>query len=206
MADKPKSPWTLLSVNPHVNLTVSEIESGLSFDTRLTVRVRLNSDYPDSVLACMLWMAGRYVFNGMEELDTFRDDFEDHPSERWQRIIDQWPLVFGPTETALKKLFAPMKPVVKRPPWSKCQRCGAAIFGCVEGMTDIEEIKRLLKNTPAPYWCRSCGQRFKFTGKSLSCTDEFTVEETLESIEHAFPTQQPSFDTLQIEAGEDHDD
>lgn len=37
-------------------------------------------------------------------------------SEQLLYGLDSWPLVFGSTEKAMKKLFAPAKPVVKRPP------------------------------------------------------------------------------------------
>ena len=141
---------------------------------------------------------------GIEEFNRFRDDFEDRPEERYQQIMDSWPLVFGSTEKAMKKLFAPAKPVVKRPPWSLCPRCKKPVWA-QEGTTDLRETQQLLKRNPLPRWCRVCGQRFEYTmGDHISCSSEFSIAETMDTLKSMFPTEQPNFETIAIEAA--HED
>lgn len=105
-----------LAHSMEVSYSALDAEAGLSYDTTVRVSVQPNRYYPDYVAVTLLWLASSHIFHGIEEFNRFRDDFEDRPEERYQQIMDSWPLVFGSTEKAMKKLFAPAKPVVKRPP------------------------------------------------------------------------------------------
>lgn len=182
-----------------VAYTAMDSEAGLSYDT--TIRVTVNTDryYPDYAPVALLWMASSHIFRGIDEFSGFRDDLERDPAHRYQEIVDHWPTIYGDTEKALKKLFAPAKPVVKRPPWSLCPRCHKPIWA-EEGSTDLRETKQLLKANPKPLWCRTCGQRFAYTdGDRISCNSEFSIKETADTIDGMFPTEQPTFATIQIE-------
>lgn len=180
-----------------------DAEAGLFYDTTVRVKVHADRYYPDYVAVTLLWLASDHIFHGIEEFTRFRDDFEDRPEERYQQIMDSWPQVFGATEKAMKKLFAPVKPVVKRPPWSLCPRCHKPVWA-EEGTVDLRETRLLLKARPHPLWCRVCGQRFEYANSdSLACSSEFSIKETMATLESMFPTEQPSFETLQIESGHD---
>lgn len=98
-----------------VSYSALDAEAGLSYDTTVRVSVHPAHYYPDFVAVTLLWLASSHIFHGVDEFNRFRDDFEDRPEERYQQIMDAWPLVFGSTEKAMKKLFSPAKPVVKRP-------------------------------------------------------------------------------------------
>lgn len=196
-----------LAHSMEVSYSALGAEAGLSYDTTVRINVHPDRYYPDYVAVTMLWLASTYIFHGVEEFNRFRDDFEDRPEERYQQILDTWPGVFGSTEKVMKKLFAPAKPVNKRPPWSLCPRCHKPIWA-KEGATDLRETQQLLKANPHPLWCRTCGQRFQYAGLDrISCNSEFGIRETLETLKAMFPTEQPNFETIAIEAakeGADH--
>ena len=105
-----------LAHSMEVSYSALDAEAGLSYDTTVRVSVHPAHYYPDFVAVTLLWLASSHIFHGVDEFNRFRDDFEDRPEERYQQIMDAWPLVFGSTEKAMKKLFSPAKPVVKRPP------------------------------------------------------------------------------------------
>ena len=70
-----------------------------------------------------------------------------------------------------------------------------------EGTTDLRETQQLLKQNPLPRWCRVCGQRFEYTlGDHISCSTEFSITETMDTLKSMFPTEQPNFETIVIEA------
>ena len=193
-----------LAHSMEVSYSALDAEAGLSYDTTVRVSVQPNRYSPDYVAVPLLWLASSHIFHGIEEFNRFRDDFEDRPEERYQQIMDSWPLVFGSTEKAMKKLFAPAKPVVKRPPWSLCPRCKKPVWA-QEGTTDLRETQQLLKRNPLPRWCRVCGQRFEYTmGDHISCSSEFSIAETMDTLKSMFPTEQPNFETIAIEAA--HED
>lgn len=117
MDDNTKENATItLAHSMEVSYSALDAEAGLSYDTTVRVTVHPNHYYPDYVAVALLWLASSHIFHGIEEFNSFRADFEDRPQERYQQIVDAWPQVFGPAEKAMKKLFAPAKPVVKRPP------------------------------------------------------------------------------------------
>lgn len=118
-----------LAHSMEVSYSALDAEAGLSYDTTVRVSVQPNRYYPDYVAVTLLWLASSHIFRGIEEFNRFRDDFEDRPKERYQQIMDSWPLVFGSTEKAMKKLFAPAKPVVKRPPPGRCARAARNPYG-----------------------------------------------------------------------------
>lgn len=67
--------------------------------------------------------------------------------------------------------------------------------------TDLRETQQLLKQNPLPHWCRVCGQRFEYTlGDHISCSSEFSITETMDTLKSMFPTEQPNFETIVIEA------
>lgn len=142
-----------LAHSMEVSYSALDAEAGLSYDTTVRVSVHPAHYYPDFVAVTLLWLASSHIFHGVDEFNRFRDDFEDRPEERYQQIMDAWPLVFGSTEKAMKKLFSPAKPVVKRPPWSLCPRCRKPVWA-QEGTTDLRETQQLLKQNPLPHWCR----------------------------------------------------
>lgn len=200
MTNNDRDPHITLAHSMEVSYSALDAEAGLSFDTTVRVNVNPCRYYPDYVAVTLLWLASTHIFHGVEEFNRFRDDFEDRTVERYQEIIDHWPDVFGQTEKAMKKLFAPAKACVKRPPWSLCPRCGKPVWA-LEGSVDLRETRQLLKTLPKPLWCRVCGQRFEYTdGDRLSCNSAFSIRETLDTIESMFPAEQPSFETIQIEA------
>lgn len=201
MDDNTKENATItLAHSMEVSYSALDAEAGLSYDTTVRVTVHPNHYYPDYVAVALLWLASSHIFHGIEEFNGFRADFEDRPQERYQQIVDAWPQVFGPAEKAMKKLFAPAKPVVKRPPWSLCPRCKKPVWA-QEGTTDLRETQQLLKQNPLPRWCRVCGQRFQYAGGDhISCNSEFSITETLDTLKAMFPTEQPNFDTIAIEA------
>ena len=102
-----------LAHSMEVSYSALDAEAGLSYDTTVRVSVQPNRYYPDYVAVTLLWLASSHIFHGIEEFNRFRDDFEDRPEERYQQIMDSWPLVFGSTEKAMKKLFAPVFAVVR---------------------------------------------------------------------------------------------
>lgn len=70
---------------------------------------------------------------------------------------------------------------------------------------DLSALKQLLKRNPLPRWCRVCGQRFEYTmGDHISCSSEFSIAETMDTLKSMFPTEQPNFETIAIEAA--HED
>lgn len=90
------------------------------------------------------------------------------------------------------------------PPWSLCPRCKKPVWA-QEGTTDLRETQQLLKRNPLPRWCRVCGQRFEYTmGDHISCSSEFSIAETMDTLKSMFPTEQPNFETIAIEAA--HED
>ena len=111
-----------LAHSMEVSYSALDAEAGLSYDTTVRVSVHPAHYYPDFVAVTLLWLASSHIFHGVDEFNRFRDDFEDRPEERYQQIMDAWPLVFGSTEKAMKKWFSPAKPVVKRPPLGHCAR------------------------------------------------------------------------------------
>lgn len=190
-----------LATSARVTYTQLDAELGLSHDTTLRVTVNAHSVYPDPQVVTLMWWASQYTFPSMEAFEAFRDDFENDPSHRWQQIIDNHWLVFGDAETMVRKLLAGPKVVKKRPPWSLCPRCGKPIWA-EEGKVDLRETRQLLEARMAPCWCLTCGQRFKAARGIIDCTDQFSTEDTLRTLDSMFPQDQPSFDTIQIEAGE----
>lgn len=195
-----KSTRITLAHSMEVTYTALDAEAGLSYDTTVRVSVDPNRCYPDYVAVALLWLASSHIFHGVEEFNCFRDDFEERPEERYQMIVDAWPQVFGPAEKTMRKLFAPAKPVVKRPPWSLCPRCKKPVWA-LEGSADLRETQQLLKRNPLPHWCRVCGQRFQYAdGDRISCSSDFSIKETMDTIKAMFPTEQPNFETIQIEA------
>lgn len=189
-----------------VSYTAMDGETGLSYDTTVRIKVHPDRGYPEFVPVTMLWLASTYIFHGMADFTRFRDDFEDVPQLRYQVLLDHWPIIFGTTETALKKIFAPAKPVVKRPPWSLCPRCHKPIWAR-EGEVDLREARQLLDRNPKPLWCRTCGQRFSYaTGDYLSCSDDFSVSGTAKKLGEMFPADQPTIDTLLIESDKQDND
>lgn len=201
MDDNTKRDATItLAHSMEVSFSALDAEAGLSYDTTVRVTVHPNRYYPDYVAVALLWLASSNIFHGIEEFNGFCDDFGDRPQERYQQIVDDWPQVFGPAEKAMKKLFAPAKPVVKRPPWSLCPRCRKPVWA-QEGTTDLRETQQLLKRNPLPLWCRTCGQRFQYTDRDhISCISEFSITETMDALKNMFPTEQPTFETIAIEA------
>lgn len=202
---KNEEPCIMLAHSMEVSYSALDAEAGLSYDTTVRVSVHPDRYYPDYVAVTLLWLASTHIFHGVEEFNRFRDDFEDRTVERYQEIIDHWPAVFGQAEKAMKKLFAPSKACVKRPPWSLCPRCGKPVWAN-EGTVDLRETRQLLKRNTHPLWCRVCGQRFEYAGADrLSCNSSFSIQETLDTIESMFPTEQPSLDTIAIEAARKDD-
>lgn len=201
MEDDKRIPLIRLATSARVTYTQLDAELGLSHDTTLRVTVNPFSVYPDPQVVALMWWASQYTFPSMEAFEAFRDDFEDEPKYRWQQIIDHHTRVFGDVETMIKRVMAGPKAVKKRPPWSLCPRCGKPIWA-EEGKTDLRETRSLLEARMRPVWCLTCGQRFKAALGIIDCTDQFSTQDTLRTLDSLFPQDQPSFDTIQIEAGE----
>ena len=189
-----------LATSARVTYTPDDAMLGLSHDTTLRVTVDPLSIYPDPQVVTLMWTATQFTFPSMKVFVLFRDDFEDDPAHRWQQIIDRHGKAYGDAEKMVKKLLSAPKPVVKRPPWSLCPRCGKPIWA-EEGETDLRETRQLLEARMNPRWCLTCGQRFKSAGGVIECSDVFSTSDTLRTLDSMFPADQPNFDTIQIETG-----
>ena len=193
-----------LAHSMEVSYSALDAEAGLSYDTTVRVSVQPNRYYPDYVAVTLLWLASSHIFHGNEEFNRFRDDFEDRPEERYQQIMDSWPLVFGSTEKAMKKLFAPAKPVVKRPPLVAVPalqetRMGSGRHHRPEGDAAAAETEPVAALVP----CLRPAFRVH-DGRHISCSSEFSIAETMDTLKSMFPTEQPNFETIAIEAA--HED
>lgn len=194
-----RQPRITIAHSMEVSYTTLDAQAGLSYDTTIRLTVDPMGMYPDPQAVCLLWIASNHIFKGMSEFDEFRDTFEEHALRNWSMLIDMFPQVFGQADAATRRMFAKAKPVAKRPPWSKCPRCGKPIWA-EEGRTELAETRRLLKEHPYPLWCRTCGQRFAYSDGQIECTSRFGIQETLDTLDAMFPVDQPSIDTILIES------
>lgn len=184
-----------------VRMTAEDMELGIACDTTIRITVDVTHRYPEAQMVALLWMASNHIFEGIDEFESFRDDFEQNVRDGYQGLIDRWPHIYGSTEKAMKKIFAAPKALMKRPPWSLCPRCRMPVWAN-EGSVELGETRRLLEKNMTPLWCRTCGQRFVWDGDRLECTSAFSTDETLRTLDSMFPVDQPSFAdmTTQIEA------
>ncbi|QIG78056.1 hypothetical protein BRUR0010001c01_00025 [Bifidobacterium phage BlindUri1] len=178
----------------------------------VTMTVDTELDWPDSMRVALAYAASvTSIFESLEKFGLFQKDIEQYPNldivsfiSRWDRYLDKkaddWAI--------LKFISASPKPVVKRPPFSRCPRCEARIWpGSLKRLSIgpdhlpeensdwLERAKAEYQENPEPHYCLHCGQRFRYSD-GLDYKASSSIKEIVSELGTMAKASQPTFEDI----------